>query len=112
MGEQDISPLMVRIIDYRLPGVPDTEPIYRLMTTLLDPVTVPAQELAALYQTRWTIEPTFAETKTTLKGADVVLRSKTPELVRHEFWGCSWRTMLCASSCWKQRWWMSDRRIH
>ncbi|MDL1864563.1 hypothetical protein FBQ90_05065 [Betaproteobacteria bacterium PRO5] len=25
--------------------------------------------------------------KTTLKGADVILRSKTPELVRQEFWG-------------------------
>ena len=63
------------------------EPIYRLMTTLLDPITAPAQELAALYQTRWTIETTFPEMKTTLKGADVVLRSKTPELVRQEFWG-------------------------
>ena len=87
MGLQDTSPLVVRVIDYRLPGVPEAEPIYRLMTTLLDPVTAPAQELAALYQERWTIETTFAEIKTTLKGADVVLRSKTPELVRQEFWG-------------------------
>ena len=30
---------------------------------------------------------TFAEIKTTLKGSGVVLRSKTPELVRQEFWG-------------------------
>ena len=87
MGEQDTSPWVVRVIDYRLPGVPDAEPVYRLITTLLDPTTAPAQELAALYQTRWTIETTFAEIKTTLKGADVVLRSKTPELVRQEFWG-------------------------
>jgi IS4 transposase len=57
------------------------------MTTLLDPNTAPAQELAALYQARWTIETTLAEIKTTLKGADVVLRSKTPALVRQEFWG-------------------------
>ena len=27
------------------------------------------------------------EIKTTLKGADIVLRSKTPELVKQEFWG-------------------------
>lgn len=87
MGEQDTSPWVVRVIDYRLPGVPDAEPVYRLITTLLDPTTAPAQELAALYQTRWTIETPFAEIKTTLKGADVVLRSKTPELVRQEFWG-------------------------
>ena len=87
MATQDAPPLTVRVIDYRLPGVPDAEPIYRLMTTLLDPATAPAQELAALYQSRWTIETTFAEMKTTLKGADVILRSKTPELVRQEFWG-------------------------
>lgn len=87
MAAQDAQPLTVRVIDYRLPGVPNAEPIYRLITTLLDPVGAPAQELAALYQSRWTIETTFAEMKTTLKGADVVLRSKTPELVRQEFWG-------------------------
>lgn len=87
MNIEDIRPLTVRVIDYRLPGVPDAESIYRLITTLLDPVTAPAPELAALYQSRWAIETTFAEIKTTLKGADVVLRSKTPELVRQEFWG-------------------------
>jgi hypothetical protein len=87
MGTQDVQPLTVRVIDYRLPVIPDAEPIYRLMTTLLDPNTAPAQELAALHQARWTIETTFAEIKTTLKGADVVLRSKTPALVRQEFWG-------------------------
>ena len=87
MGAQDTSPKIVRVIDYHLPGVPDSELIYRLITTLLDPMTAPAQELAELYQARWTIETTFAEIKTTLKGADVVLRSKTPELVRQEFWG-------------------------
>ena len=87
MGAQDTSPVVVRVIDYRLPGTPEAETIYRLMTTLLDPTTAPAQELAALYQERWSIETTFAEIKTTLKGADVVLRSKTPELVRQEFWG-------------------------
>lgn len=87
MATQDAPPLTVRVIDYRLPGVPDAEPIYRLITTLLDPFAAPAQELATLYQSRWTIETTFAEMKITLKGADVILRSKTPELVRQEFWG-------------------------
>jgi len=87
MADPSALPLTVRVIDYRLPGVPDAEPIYRLITTLLDPQAAPAHELAALYQARWTIETTFAELKTTLKGADVVLRSKTPELVRQEFWG-------------------------
>ena len=87
MNARPTPPLVVRVIDYQLPGVPDAEPIYRLMTTLLDPVTAPAHTLAALYHARWTIETSFAEIKTTLKGADVVMRSKTPALVRQEFWG-------------------------
>ena len=87
MSDQPTAPLTVRVIDYRLPGVAGAEPIYRLITTLVDPEQAPAQELAALYHARWTIETTFAELKTTLKGADIVLRSKTPELVRQEFWG-------------------------
>ena len=47
----------------------------------------PASELAALYHERWEIEGALAELKTRLRGARVVLRSKTPELVRQEFWG-------------------------
>jgi len=35
-----------RVIDYHLEGVPDAEPLYRLVTTLLDPVVAPAVELA------------------------------------------------------------------
>src|SRR5215218_6071292 len=46
-----------------------------------------AAELAALYHERWEIEGALAELKTQLRGARVVLRSKTPELVRQEFWG-------------------------
>jgi len=37
MTDPAAAPLTVRVIDYRLPGVPDAEPIYRLITTLLDP---------------------------------------------------------------------------
>ncbi|MGH9565437.1 MAG: IS4 family transposase [Candidatus Angelobacter sp.] len=87
MGDKTAPALTVRVIDYRLPGVANAEPVYRLMTTLLDAKRYPADELAALYHGRWRIETTFAEIKTTLKGADIVLRSKTPELVRQEFWG-------------------------
>lgn len=79
--------IMVRVIDYQLPGVPEAEPIYRLITTLLDERVASAEALASLFHQRWTIETTFAELKTTLKGADLVLRSKTPDLVRQEFYG-------------------------
>jgi Transposase DDE domain len=51
---QDKDGLLVRVIEYRLEGVvPDAEPLYRLITTLLDPVAAPARELAALYHERW-----------------------------------------------------------
>jgi hypothetical protein len=79
--------LTVRLIEYRLQGVPGAEPIYRLITTILDPELAPAPELAALYHERWEIETTLDELKTHLRGAQIVLRSKTPELVRQEFYG-------------------------
>jgi hypothetical protein len=79
--------VVVRVVDYRLEGVEDAEPLYRLITTILDPKQAPARELAALYHERWEIETAFDELKTHLRGAQIVLRSKTPELVRQEFFG-------------------------
>ena len=77
----------VRVIDYQLSGVADAEPLYRLLTTVLDAQRAPARELAALYHERWEIETALDELKTHLRGARIVLRSKTPDLVRQEFWG-------------------------
>jgi IS4 transposase len=77
----------LRVVEYRLEGIADAEPLYRLVTTILDPAQAPAAELATLYHERWEIEGALAELKTQLRGARVVLRSKTPELVRQEFWG-------------------------
>jgi hypothetical protein len=77
----------VRVIEYRLHGVPGAEPLYRVMTTILDHQEAPAPELAALYHERWEIETALDEFKTHLRGAKIVLRSKTPELVRQEFYG-------------------------
>jgi len=79
--------IVVRVLDYRLKDVKDAEPIYRLITTILDPEQAPAQELAALYHERWEIETALDELKTHLRGAQIVLRSKTPELVQQEFFG-------------------------
>jgi hypothetical protein len=81
------NPITVRVIEYSLQDVPGAEPIYRLITTILEPGLAPAQELAALYHERWEIETTLDELKTHLRGAQIVLRSKTPELVRQEFYG-------------------------
>lgn len=79
--------VVLRVIDYRLEGIEGSEPIYRLATTILDPDKAPAGDLAALYHQRWEIETAFDELKTHLRGARIVLRSKTPDLVRQEFYG-------------------------
>lgn len=79
--------IVVRVIEYRLEGVEGAEPLYRLATTILDHELAPAAELAALYHERWEIETAFDELKTHLRGAHIVLRSKTPDLVRQEFYG-------------------------
>jgi len=79
--------IVVRVIEYRLEGVEGAEPLYRLATTILDHELAPAVELAALYHERWEIETAFDELKTHLRGAHMVLRSKTPDLVRQEFYG-------------------------
>jgi hypothetical protein len=79
--------IVVRVIDYRLKDVKDAESVYRLITTILDHALAPAKELAALYHERWEIETALDELKTHLRGAQIVLRSKTPELVKQEFFG-------------------------
>lgn len=79
--------ITVRIIEYALEGIEEAEPFYRIATSILDPDTAPAHELAALYHERWEIESSLDELKTHLRGARIVLRSKTPDLVRQEFYG-------------------------
>ena len=83
----DDGGVVVRVIDYRLEGVPEAEPLYRLVTTLLDPGAAPAPELAALYHERWESEGTFAELKVTLPGARLMLRSRRADLVEQELYG-------------------------
>jgi hypothetical protein len=85
--ERDRKGYIVRVIDYQLTGISDAEPLYRLVTSILDEHQAPAEELAALYHERWEIEGALDELKTHLRGRKIVLRSKTPELVRQEFYG-------------------------
>ena len=83
----DHGGIVVRVIEYRLEGIDDGEPLYRLLTTALDDGKAPAKDLAALYHERWEIENVFDEFKTHLRGRQAVLRSKTPELVEQELYG-------------------------
>jgi hypothetical protein len=77
------DPATVRVVEYTL-GPPGEGTVYRLVTTLLDPATAPATELAALYAERWEIETTLDEIKTHLGGPRFVLRSQHPAGVEQE----------------------------
>jgi hypothetical protein len=44
------------VVEYRLDGVSDADPIYRLLTTVLDRGAAPADELAALHHGRSELE--------------------------------------------------------
>ena len=78
----------VRIVEYAVTvsaadGTARVEP-FRLVTSLLDHRTAPADQLAALYHQRWEIELGYGEFKCRLRGAEFILRSRSPELVRQE----------------------------
>lgn len=84
--KQRVRKTVVRVIEYTLDGIPGAEPSYRLITNWMGDDAPPAVDLAALYHRRWTIEESFDELKTHLADRKVILRSKTPELVRQEFY--------------------------
>jgi len=60
--------LRLRVVEYRLEGIPDAEPLYRVVTSILDPQRAPAAELAALYHERWEIEVALAELEDAAPG--------------------------------------------
>jgi hypothetical protein len=75
--------LQLRAIRYRRKGFrPQT-----LLTSLLDPTTYPAAEIAQLYHERWELELGFDEIKTHALEREEALRSRAPERVRQEVWG-------------------------
>src|SRR6266568_582060 len=82
----------VRVIEYQLEDeAGEVSETFALITTLLDPGAAPARELAGLYHARWEIETALGAFKTELKGAGIVLRSKTPAGAEQEIWA-----LLCA----------------
>jgi hypothetical protein len=87
VAQANARAITVRVIDYTLPKLPDAQSHYRLLTTLLDARAAPAMELAELYHRRWEMQAVYDELKTHLRQGRRVLRSRTPELVRQEFFG-------------------------
>lgn len=81
--------LVVRVIVYTLTDAAGTQSgeTYRLVTTLLDPVTAPARDLILAYHERWEIELTIDELDTHQRPVGRPLRSKTPQGVVQELYG-------------------------
>ena len=73
----------LRAIHYKRKGFPRAT----LLTSLLDPVQYPANELVALYHERWETELGYDEVKTHLLDREEAIRSRTPDGVRQELWG-------------------------
>jgi hypothetical protein len=74
--------LPMREIRYRLPRKGQRTLCVTIATTLLDAELYPKEEIAALYNVRWTVETHFGELKTTLKMRK--LKSRTPDGIRKE----------------------------
>lgn len=83
---EDQQGIEVRVIEFYV-GTAVNRELYRLICSILDPWKAPAMELAKLYGTRWTIETSFGELKTRLRGSRVIIKSKKPEHVRQEVYG-------------------------
>ena len=77
----------VRVVEYEIQGIEKDPVRYRIITNFMDEKEVPALDIAKLYHERWEIETIFDEFKAHLIGKRTVLRSKTPELIKQEFYG-------------------------
>lgn len=58
-----------------------------LLTSLMDAEAYPAGEIVRQYEERWRIETSYRELKQEMLGAELTLRSGTPQTVRQEVWG-------------------------
>jgi len=78
----------VRVIEYEIPDREGngTNELICLITSIRDPAEATAIELATAYHERWESETSYQEKKTYLRRSGRVLRSKSPEMVRHEIW--------------------------
>jgi hypothetical protein len=74
--------ITVRLIRCKGPDREGQKKTRYIVTTLLDPVAWPAEEVASLYLHRWEIEVRFRDIKTTL-GMEM-LRTKSPAMIERE----------------------------
>lgn len=84
---------LVRVIEYDVPDRAGngTGELIVLLTTIIDPGSAAADELAAAYHDRWEEETANDQLKTHLRGPGRVLRSRLPDLAYQEIW--AWLTV-------------------
>ena len=90
---EDIPGIAVRVIEYSVTSEDGSEvsETFALVTDILDPAVLSAEQAAAAYARRWELETCFDELETSLRGgAAVVLRSWSPPMIRQEIYA-----MLC-----------------
>ena len=80
--EQLPEEMKVRLIRIKGPDRTGKRTTKYLVTTLLDPIQYPAEEIASLYNHRWEIELRIRDIKTTM-GMEM-LRTQSPEMLRKE----------------------------
>jgi hypothetical protein len=73
----------MRAIRYRRRGFREQT----LLTSLVDPMKYPREEVIALYHERWEIELGYDEVKTELLEREEAIRSRSPVGVEQELWG-------------------------
>ncbi len=92
-GPEDIPGIAVRVIEYSVTSADGTEisETFTLVTDITDPAALSAEQAADAYARRWQLETCFDELETSIRGgAAVVLRSKSPPMIRQEIYA-----MLC-----------------
>jgi hypothetical protein len=85
----DIPGITVRVIEYSVTSADggDVSELFCLITDLLDPEQLSAEQAAHAYHERWQIETAFDELETGIRGGPaVVLRSKSPDMIRQEIY--------------------------
>lgn len=90
---RDIPGIEVRVIEYTVESGDGSESseTFALVTDILDPELLSCEQAAAAYASRWQLETCFDELETSMRGgAAVVLRSKSPPMIRQEIYA-----MLC-----------------
>jgi hypothetical protein len=88
-----IPGITARVIEYSVTceDGSETSETFTLVTDLLDPALLTPGQAVGAYASRWQLETCFDELETSIRGgAAVVLRSKSPPMIRQEIYA-----MLC-----------------